>query len=396
MKVRRLQVTVFLISTLLMLLIVAPVKAAEPEPDFEVKARSAVLMDAHSGRILYAKDPNLSIAPASLAKIMTMLLALEAIDAGQLSLQDETEISQNAWELALQAGRGAISAMYIEVGEKVTLEDLLYGIGVSSGNDASVAVAEMIAGSEQAFVQQMNERARQLNLQNTHFVDSHGLSPDAYTTAEDMAKLAAFYVQTQPDGLVFANTEEFTYAGIRQRNRNGLLRRDPRVTGLKTGHLGVAGYHLVATAEDGEMSLVAAVLGADTIADREEVALQLLNFGFRNFRSITPAWGSGGQKQLPVYKGEAPTVLVRPAERMVVTVPAAVVDQVVVEEHLPAYLEAPIEQGDEVGSLLIKAADETIAEFQLVAVEPVARGGFFQVIWDSIRLFVSQLIARFT
>lgn len=362
--------------------------------DFDVAAAAAVLLDVKTGQVLYAKNPDQPIAPASLAKIMTMLLALEDVDEGRVALSDTTQISQKAWELSLRGGQ--ISAMFIEVGAEVTLEDLLYGVGVSSGNDASVAVAEMLAGSEEAFVERMNQRAAQLGLKDTHFVDSHGLSPDARTTAADMARLSAFFVETQHDGLIFANKLEFTYNNIPQPNRNGLLRRDNRVTGLKTGHLGVAGYHLVATAEEGDMSLVAAVLGAQSIADREEVALQLLNYGFRNFRTLYPAWGTGNQKELRVYKGTDAAVAVRPAETVVVTVPVDDADNIILIDELPAYLEAPIEEGAPVGKLLVEAGGKTVAEFELVAAGDVPRGRFFRVILDSIRLFFSGLISQLT
>ncbi|HEY8450499.1 MAG TPA: D-alanyl-D-alanine carboxypeptidase family protein, partial [Bacillota bacterium] len=344
--------------------------AAQSAPNaapFDVAARSAVLYDVHTGQVLYAKNPDERLAPASLAKIMTMLLALEAIDAGKVSLSDRVTISENAWRLSVRAGTARdVSVMFIQVGEQVSVEELLYGIGVSSGNDASLALAEFLAGNEQVFVDQMNRRAQELGLENTHFVDSHGLSPEAYTTALDMAKLAAFFVRTQHDGLVYASKPEFTFHGITQPNRNGLVMRDDRVTGLKTGHLSVAGYHLVATAQDGEMSLVASVLGTASDRAREEIALQLLNYGFRNFRTVTPAWGENGQKTVPVYKGAEAEVAVRPAQRLIATVPADQAGQITLREQLPAYLEAPVSEGQVVGKLALEAGGQTVAEFDLV------------------------------
>src|SRR5690606_9989586 len=205
-----------------------PAVAQSEDRPFDVAARAAVLLEVQTGAVLYAQNPNEAIAPASLAKIMTMLLALEDVDAGRASLTDEALVSEGAWQLAGRGRPGGVSAMFLQVGERVTLEELLYGIGVVSGNDASLALAEHLAGNEQAFVQRMNARAAELGMASTHFVDSHGLSPDAYTTAADMARLAAYFVRTQPDGLVYSSLPEYTYAGITQPNRNGLVVRDNR------------------------------------------------------------------------------------------------------------------------------------------------------------------------
>lgn len=371
----------------------ATVTAQTDEQPFQVQARAAVLLDAHTGQVLFAQNPDERLAPASLAKIMTMLLALEDVDAGRASLTDQAVVSEAAWILAGRGRPGGVSAMFLEVGERVTLEELLYGIGVLSGNDASLVVAEHLSGSEQAFVRRMNERAAELGLRSTHFMDSHGLSPDAYTTAADMARLAAFFVNTQPDGLIYAHLPEYTYAGITQANRNGLVTRDNRVTGLKTGYLGVAGYHLVATAEAGEMSLVAAVLGAASDADRERIALELLNYGFTQFRTVSPA-ADLASGSLRVYKGAADQVGVQPADRPRVTIPVDAVDQIQWQVDLPPHLEAPVEEGQPVGRLTASLGDEELASFEIVTSAGVERGSFFKVLVDAIRLFFAGLLGR--
>lgn len=353
-------------------------------------ARAAILLDATTGQSLYEHEADQRIPPASLAKIMTMYLVLDAVDAGELRLDQTVEISERAWRLAMQGG--GISAMFIEVGDQVRIEDLLYGVGVSSGNDAALALAEAVAGSEEAFVRRMNETAKTLGMNNTMFVDSHGLSEDAYTTARDMALLSAAFVRNHHDGLRFANQLTYEYNGIPQPNRNGLLRRDERVTGLKTGFLSVAGYHLAATAEDGDMSLVAVVMGAASIPDRENEALQLLDYGFQNFRTLTPAWNEPDKATLPVYKGKSKQVTVRPAQPIVVTVPADAANDWAWDVSLPPHLEAPLAQGEEVGTLTLLVAGSPHQSVPLVTVEAVERAGIFSVLWDSIRLLFMRLV----
>ncbi|HLS89029.1 MAG TPA: D-alanyl-D-alanine carboxypeptidase family protein [Sphingobacteriaceae bacterium] len=367
--------------------------ADSPEPGqenlqpFPVNAAAAVLMDAHTGKVLYAKNPAMELAPASLAKIMTVVLALEAIAEGRASLQDQAIISENAWRLSG-------SSMFLNVGDTVSLEDLLYGIGVVSGNDSALAVAEHLAGSESAFVNLMNQRAQELGLTATVFANSHGLLNGVQkTTAMDMARLARHFVTEHPEGLVYMSTKEYEYGGIRQTNRNGLLFRDDRVTGLKTGFLSAAGYHLVATAQEGDMSLVAAVLGAGGFAQREEDALALLNYGFRNFVTVQPPWGEGGIRTLSVYKGADKSVVVRPARRPLVTVPRQEAGQMAVEDDLPGFLEAPLAAGTVVGRLTISAGGEQVI-VPLEVAEDVARGGFFTVLWDSLRLMIRGLVGR--
>lgn len=354
---------------------------------FPLNAAAAVLMDVHTGKVLYAKNPFMELAPASLAKIMTVLLALEALAEGRASLQDQVIISENAWRLSG-------SSMFLNVGDTVSLEDLLYGIGVVSGNDSALAVAEHLAGSESAFAALMNQRAQELGMTATVFANSHGLLNGVQkTTAMDMARLARHFVAEHSEGLVYMSTKEYEYGGIKQSNRNGLLFRDQRVTGLKTGFLSAAGYHLVASAQEGDMSLVAAVLGAGGFAQREEEALALLNYGFRDFVTVQPSWGEGGIRALPVYKGEAKTVVVRPERRPLVTVPRQAAGQITAVDDLPGYLEAPLTAGAVVGQLVITAGDEQVT-VPLVAAEDVARGSFFTVLWDSLRLMVRGLLGR--
>lgn len=400
------------LALLALLLAAVPAAAQEgqnpapPAPPFDVPVRAAVLMDVHSGKVLYAKNPEEAIAPASLAKIMTMFVALDAIKAGQARPEDRFQVDEEVWRLSLAGGRGAVSTMYLDLGSEVSLGDLLFGVGVLSGNDASLAVAKMLAGSEQVFVELMNRRAAELGLTATRFRDSHGLDPEATTTALDMARLGRAFVRLHRDGLTYASAREFTWNGIRQQNRNRLLSRDERVTGLKTGHLSVAGFHLVATAEDGDMSLVAAVLGACHPADgppcsqaegfrrREQAALDLLNYGFSRFITLRPAWGENGSKTVPLYKGAKAQVRVAPRELLVVTVNRDDQSRVQVVEELPRALVAPLKAGEQVGTVRVLVGDREELAVPLVAAEDAPRGGFFKVLWDSVRLLLARLTGR--
>lgn len=364
------------------------VQAAQQELPFPVNARAAVLLDVQTGKVLYSKNSDEQILPASLAKIMTMLLALEAVASGEVSLSDAVAIGEGPWRLSG-------SSMFLEVGDRVSFEDLLYGIGVLSGNDAALAVAEHLAGTEAAFTVRMNQRAQELGLHDTAFANSHGLANGGQrTTAGDMARLAQIFVRDYSEGLNYMAAKTFDYGGITQSNRNGLLFKDDRVTGLKTGFLEAAGHHLVATAADGDMSMAAAVLGADSFSQREDEALALLNYGFSHYKTMEPAWGLQGAKELTVYKGRAGSVEVRPIRRPLVTVPRAAETEPAVQDDLPEYVEAPIEEGQVVGTLTIDDGSGDKTEIPLVAQAAIDRGGLFKVLIDSIRIFVRGLWQR--
>jgi D-alanyl-D-alanine carboxypeptidase (penicillin-binding protein 5/6) len=244
--------------------------------------RAAVLLDANSGQFLYAQNPHESIPPASLTKVLTLFLTFDAIQQGQVRLDDQVPISRKAW-------RTGGSRMFVKAGERVPLEELIKGIAVDSGNDASVAVAEYLEGSERAFVAKMNEKLRELNIRNTRIETVHGLpARNQYTTAADMALLARAYIQAHPEALGYHQLTSFTYRNISQHNRNRLLLQDPSVDGLKTGYTRKSGYHLVATARRGEQRLIAVVMDARNRKIREREAMRLLNLGFRHNPQMSP------------------------------------------------------------------------------------------------------------
>src|SRR5215813_9773478 len=278
--------------------------AAPRQEAITVNAKSAVLMEGASGQILVAQNKDEKIAPASLAKVLTLYIVYDMIQKGKIKLTDEVYISKKAWETGLYDKE---SKMYVVLGSKIPLEDIIKGIAVVSGNDACVAVAEHISGSTDMFAKVMNETAQKLGMTNSHFENPHGMSSSQqYTTAYDMAVLARHDINDLPaEALKVHSMLEYTYSGIRQDNRNTLLRKESSVDGLKTGYLSEAGYHLLATAKRDERRLIAVVMGAKSPSIRAEEALKLLSYGYRNF--AFEALFTKGQTlyELPVWKGKS-------------------------------------------------------------------------------------------
>ncbi len=371
---------------------VAVAQASFPPNPLGIQARAGVLMDAYSGQILYAFNEHERMQPASLAKIMTFDLILEAVEKGAIGMDTKVPVSEKAWRLALD---NSLSNMFIEVGEQVKVSDLLKGLMVSSGNDAAVALAEYRGGSEARFVDMMNARAGELGLKETRFQNSHGLAADdQYTTAYDMALLARHVVLQHPEAFKITSLKEFTYRNIKQFNWNKLVLRDPRVDGLKTGHLPEVGYHLVATAQDRGMRLIAVVMGTQGEAARMDEAQKLLDYGFRNFATVEVDWKAKVSPVLPVYKGRQREVALTTAAPVVVTVPRGEERTVTVAASTIGRAVAPVRKGEKVGRLTVKAGGREVAGFDLLAASDVPRGGFFRVVWDSIRLFFAGLLGR--
>jgi len=378
-----------LIYCLLILLVFPSMTLAQQAPALELGAKAAVLLDFQTGQILYSKNGQQPHVPASLAKIMTMYVTLDQIKAGQVSLDDTVVVSERAWRMIG-------SRMFLEPGEVVTVEQLLLGIAVVSGNDACVALAEGLAGSEAAFVQLMNEKARALDLP-MHFVDVHGLSGENEVTAESVARLVHAYLMDHPDAIRFHREPSFSYqprssrTPIVQHNRNGLLRTYEGADGLKTGHLEVAGYNLVATAVQNNRRLIAVVLGAESEAKREEEADALLTYGFRNFDlvNIAPLLHD---KTARVVKGKQAQVGLK-VQEPIIAVPKGVGATVSVGIQTKE-VEAPVEEGTPVGVLSIYLQDELVKQVPLLAVEEVERGSWLKIMWDNLIMFFKDLIRR--
>lgn len=358
-------------------------------PPFDVKAKSGILLDYESGQILYAKNEEEQLVPASLVKIMTMYLAFDQISSGRISLQDTTKVSERPWRMTG-------SKMFLEPGEVVTIEQLLAGIAVVSGNDACVALAEAIAGTEEAFVQWMNEKAQALNL-DLYFVDVHGLSAQNRITAKDIALLVRHYLHDHPDAIEFHKQKTFSYQPrssknpIVQSNRNGLLNSFSGADGLKTGHLEAAGYNLVGTAVQNNHRLISVVLGASSESSREQETANMLNYGFRNFDlvDISPLLKD---KKAKVFKGQQREVGMYTKEA-IISVPKGIEDSVSVGIQTRD-LEAPIFKDAPIGSISIFIQDELVKEVPLFAAEDVTRGNWFRVLWDSVVKLVQDLIKR--
>jgi D-alanyl-D-alanine carboxypeptidase (penicillin-binding protein 5/6) len=371
---------ILLISIWIIVLLFGSLKTASaqemPHP-FSVAVESAVLIDANSGEFLYGQNPDERIRPASFVKLMTLFLLFDAIDQGQVLLQDKVWISEKAW-------RTGGSKMFIRQGDRIPLEELIKGITVVSGNDACVAVAEFLQGNEQAFVAKMNEKAQELHLENTHFQTVNGWpAKDQYTSARDMALLARAYLQAHPQAIQYHKIKEFTHENVRQKNRNGLLWRDPTVDGLKTGHTENAGFHLLATAKRGDQRFIAVVMEAKSEAIREREALRLLNYGFRNFASVSLFKQGDVLLKLPVWKGTVGEVDLAASESGIVTVPLDLQADISWQAKAPERLFAPIKSGQNIGEAVIATKDKVFKTVPLVAVQDVPLAGFFRQVLHS-------------
>ncbi|MFZ0887011.1 MAG: D-alanyl-D-alanine carboxypeptidase family protein [Candidatus Binataceae bacterium] len=357
-----------------------------PAP-FALQARAAMLVDARTGAMLYAFNEHQRMQPASLAKIMTFYLTLDALRRGALSLDTQVTVSEQAWRLSMDQ---SVSRMFLDVGQRVAVRDLLYGLMVSSGNDAAVALAEYIAGSSDAFVRMMNDKCRELGLAETHFLSPDGLpEPDQYTTAADMVKLARDLVERFPDALAYTSTKEFTSHKIAQRNFNTLLFYDSRVNGLKTGHVAEAGYHLVATASSHGMNLISAVMGAPSAEKRRLETEKLLDWAFRSFVTVTPDWHRAIPSELRVYAGASDRVAIAPATVSSLTVDRGQESKVSVTGALKAkYLVAPVAKGAQVGEISLMVGGQPQATVPVETGAAVAPGGLLHRIADRIRMML--------
>jgi len=367
----------------LCLLQYGPAKASEPVPPFDVAAEAVFLINARSGRIICAKNPDTPIPPASLTKIMTLVVANDAIDSGQASLDDEVFISEKAW-------RTGGSKMFLAVNSRVPLRSLLEGIAIVSGNDACVAVAEHIAGVEDVFVEKMNRKAAEIGMHNTVFKNSHGLPEEQHTTARDMALLAHYYINRHPECLNIHSTKELTYNSITQQNRNGLLWLDAGFDGLKTGWFAAAGYHIVATAlQDGDR-FIAVVMGAKTVRQRETAARLLVNYGFKNFTTTNVLNPKTALAKATVVKGEQDYVDIGPARSVVFTLERSSLDTIVVQNDFPESVQAPVTQGQEIGQARVMLHGEPLESVTLVALHNVNRAVLMRRVLQTVTLLFTQ------
>jgi D-alanyl-D-alanine carboxypeptidase (penicillin-binding protein 5/6) len=351
-----------------------------PEPPV-ISARSHIVMDHDSGRVLAAVDPDSRQEPASITKLMTAFGVFRALKEGRIKTTDMVTISENAWK---QEG----SRMFIEVGKQVSVENLILGMIVQSGNDATVALAEHVGGTEATFVQMMNTYAKQLGMTGSHFTNSAGMpDPEHYMTARDIAVLSSAMIHEFPEYYRWYAQREFTWNGITQQNRNGLLWRDPTVDGIKTGHTETAGYCLVASAKRDGMRLVSVVLGTDSMRAREEANAALLNYGF-NFYETKRLYAAGEPLTTArVWKGATDQVGLALKRDLHITGQRGQVGSVKAEFDLPGRLVAPLSADTSIGKASIVVNGATIATHDLYPAQDVPRGGFFRRMVDTVRLW---------
>ncbi|MAJ71129.1 MAG: D-alanyl-D-alanine carboxypeptidase [Alteromonadaceae bacterium TMED7] len=353
-------------------------------PPPTVAAAGFVLLDYETGTSIAEQNADMQLAPASLTKIMTVYVIGKELQAGNISLDDEVKISENAWAKNFPDS----SKMFIEVGTTVTVHDLLRGIIVQSGNDACVAMAEHIAGSESAFASMMNAHAANLGMNASHFVNSHGLhDPDHYTSPRDMATLSRALVKETPDMYKIYSEKEFTYNGIKQYNRNSLLwDQSLNVDGIKTGHTSDAGYSLITSATQGDMRLVSVVMGTDSERARKVENKKLLRYGFRFYETVTPYKAGDSFVSHRIYMGDRDTVDLGINQSTPITIPRGQVANLEANFELDKNLEAPLAKGEVVGTLYIQLEGEDVAQYPLVTLQEVKEGGLFDRLLDYVTL----------
>ncbi|NHZ45003.1 MULTISPECIES: D-alanyl-D-alanine carboxypeptidase family protein [Massilia] len=361
---------------------------AQTMPPPTVAARSWLLLDATSGQVIASQDPNARIEPASLTKIMTAYLTFAALREKKLTLNQMINVSVKAWKVDASS-----SKMFIDPAVPVSVDDLLHGLMVQSGNDAAVALAEAVAGDESAFVFLMNREAQRMGLKNTRFANPHGLPhPDNFSTAHDLSVLAARVIADYPEYYKIDSVKSFTYNKITQPNRNRLLWLDPTVDGMKTGHTEAAGFCMIASARrpngSGQRRLISVVLGTNSDQARTQESQKLLNWGFQNFDTVK-LYAKGQAIQTPeVWKGSANSVKIGFNSDVLVTVPKGVAGKMkpVLERNDP--LVAPLPLNSKVGTLKMMVDGKPVLELPVVALEEVPQASIFGRAWDSMRLWL--------
>jgi D-alanyl-D-alanine carboxypeptidase (penicillin-binding protein 5/6) len=347
-----------------------------------IGATSYLMIDAKSGQELAALKPDAPVPPASLTKLMTTYVVFHAIAEGQITLEDEVTISEKAWRM--QGSR-----MFIEVGNRVRVKDLLLGVIVQSGNDASVALAEYVAGSEEVFAQMMNQYAQALGMTSTNFMNATGWPDDNhYSTARDLAILARALIQEFPDHYQWHAIKEFQWGDIKQPNRNRLLWRDDSVDGLKTGHTEAAGYCLVASAERDGMRIITVVLGTSSDKARIDGSQAMINYGFRFFETRLLYRAGEEIARARVWKSANEYSPLGVMEDLYITVPRGTYDSLESVRNMPAVIEAPVAAGQPLGEIKVSLNDEVVVQEQLRALDDNPSGSFWQRTVDTVMLWL--------
>ncbi|MDQ7091800.1 MAG: D-alanyl-D-alanine carboxypeptidase family protein [Methylococcales bacterium] len=372
-----------LIAALLLYLFISPIISASdeailmPSPPVVIGS-SYILEDFNSHKVIVEKNSDKTLSPASLTKIMTAYVVFSEIKKGKLSLTDKVTVSENAWKMPG-------SRMFIEVGTQVMVEDLLKGLIIQSGNDASVALAEHIAGNEANFVLLMNEQAQRLKLINTHFQNSMGLpTENHHTTAKDLILLTRALITDFPEYYVWESQKEFTYNNIKQRNRNRLLWKDSSVDGVKTGHTNEAGYCMVASAKRDNMRLISVVMGAKSESARTAESQGLLNYGFRFYETHRLYQAQQSLKKVRIWKGERKELKLGVEKDLYITIAKRYYENLKIETKTDKKIIAPVIKGQVYGAVTITLKGELIKRVPLIALEDIAIGSIFQRFYDHL------------
>ncbi|WP_444915655.1 D-alanyl-D-alanine carboxypeptidase family protein [Microbulbifer sp. TRSA007] len=368
-------------SFLLLCAGLAQAQSLIPAPP-QLAAKSYLLLDANTGQVLVEHEADTPVPPASLTKMMTAYIVSEEILKGSIKENDMVRISEKAW-------RKGGSKMFVKVGDQVPVIDLMRGVIIQSGNDASIALAEHVSGSEEVFAEVMNQQAELLGMEDTNFVNATGWPAEGHvTTAHDLGVLARALIMDHPEHYDIYSEKYFSYSGINQPNRNRLLWRDSSVDGIKTGHTEEAGYCLVASAMKRGMRLVAIVVGTDSDEKRASETQKLLAYGFRYYQTHK-VYGQGEELQAErVWGGKEPSVGIAVAKDVFVTIPRGGEEGIKADLIVDGELEAPVQKGQPVGKVVVTLDGETVADVKAVAAEDVERAGFFKRMWDSIKRFV--------
>lgn len=358
-----------------------------PDPP-ALGAKGYILIDYHTGEVIVEKNADKKLNPASLTKLMTAYVAGQEVNSGNVSLNDQVRISRNAWAKNFPDS----SKMFIEVGTDVELMDLYRGLIVQSGNDASVAIAEHVAGSEGAFVGLMNSWAQKLGLNNSGYTNPHGLDSDGlYSTPHDIALLSQAIIRDLPTIYPLYSETSYTYNGITQYNRNGLLRdRSLNVDGMKTGYTSGAGYSLATSATSGDMRLISVVMGSNSAKSRESESKQLLSYGFRFFDTVSPNKQEDTLSQARVWMGASDYIDAGVKEDILITLPKGDANKLKAEVAFVSDLVAPIRQGDTIGEVVYSVEGEQVATAELVAKQDVEEGGIFKKLMDWFKRLVAS------
>lgn len=347
-----------------------------------VAARAWILVDAVTGQTIAAQNPEQTVEPASLTKIMTVYMAFEALKENRISREQQVTVSEKAWKTPG-------SRMFIEPRKPVTVDEIIQGIVVQSGNDASVAMAETLSGTEEAFAQQMTEKARELGMSDTTFKNSSGLPDPAHTTTvRDLAILAQRMIADHPDKYQVYSQREFTYNNIKQANRNRLLWADPSVDGMKTGHTEAAGYCLISTAQRGERRVISVLVGAESESTRAEESLKLLNWAFQNFDTVKLVDAGQAALQARVWEGTSEVANLGTKQAIWLTIPRGKTGDVQLVAKRPDPLFAPLQEGDRVGTLTLTLDGKPLRTLPLDVLTTVAQAGFFSRAIDQFKLWL--------